>query len=53
MTCKVFYSEIKGYKLFPADRIGGRGGGGAFYVSDTLQCYVNITIKERITAQSL
>ena len=50
MTGKLSYSEveIKVYKLFShTDRIGRSGGGVAFHVKDTLQCYKNTDIRKK------
>lgn len=45
--------EIDGYTLFHKDREGRRGGGVALYVRDTLNSYVNTTIKTDRNTESL
>ena len=45
--------RIDGYTFFHRDRVGRRGGGVALYVRNTLNSYVNTTIKTDRNRKSL
>ena len=46
-------NTIQGYNIFHKDRVGRKGGGVVLYARDTLQCFINKSVKTNNNTESI